>query len=36
MMNYDFPYQALKESGIRDLVRGFYRIIDSSANYAEL
>ncbi|WP_286241216.1 group II truncated hemoglobin [Neptuniibacter halophilus] len=36
MMNYDSPYQALKESGIRDLVREFYRIMDSSPNYAEL
>ncbi|BFM09270.1 group II truncated hemoglobin [Halioxenophilus aromaticivorans] len=36
MMSYESPYQALKESGIRDLVNEFYRIMDASPNYSEL
>lgn len=35
-MNYDSPYQALNESGIRDLVNEFYRIMDTSPGYSEL
>ena len=35
-MNYESPYQALGEQGIRDLVNEFYRIMDSSSDYCSL